>query len=61
MRFEDARGKSQLFVRLVCLGFLPVLGAAQGKPGGARAEQISVIRAGNLLDSQSGQPRKNQV
>jgi imidazolonepropionase-like amidohydrolase len=61
MRFEDARGRFRVSFTLVCLSFLPLLGAAQAKPGGAPAEQTTIIRAGSLLDGLSDQPRKNQV
>jgi imidazolonepropionase-like amidohydrolase len=61
MRFKMALCRLRIVVLLICLGSSALTAAAQAKPGGAQAEQLTVIRAGVLIDGKSDQPRKNQV
>ncbi len=50
-----------LLVSLLCLGFFTLSSAGQSKPGSAAQDQITVIRAGTLIDGQSDRPRANQI
>ncbi len=61
MHFNRVHQKLHSLVSLICLSLLSMAAAGQaGKPA-AQAEQVTVIRAGTLLDGESEQPRKNQV
>ena len=46
---------------LICLGFVPVRANGQARAPATRQEQITVIRAGVLMDGKEGPPRSNQV
>ncbi len=50
-----------LLVSLLCLGFFTLSSAGQSKPGSTTQDQITVIRAGTLIDGQSDRPRANQI
>ncbi len=50
-----------LFMSLLCLGFLALSAAGQPKPATTTQEQVTVIRAGTLIDGRSDRPRTNQV
>ncbi len=57
MRSITVHGVLFVFMLLVC----QVVVCGQSKPDTAPQEQITVIRAGTLIDGQSKQPRQNQV
>ena len=61
MGFHAAHYKLYVLAVLFSLSLLSLSAAGQAKPGGARQDQVIVIRAGTLIDGQADQPRANQV
>ena len=50
-----------LLVSLLCLGSFAITATGQPKPASAAQEQVTVIRAGTLIDGKSDRPRASQV
>ena len=50
-----------IIVLAICLVFLPLCAGAQAGMPGSQKEELTVIRAGTLIDGKGGPPRANQV
>jgi imidazolonepropionase-like amidohydrolase len=61
MQSDTVHHKLMILESLICLSLFSLPAAGQAKPADALPEQITVVRAGTLMDGRSDPPRKNQV
>src|SRR2546428_10719484 len=56
-----AHNRLAIIALAICLVFLPLCAGAQAGMPGPQKEELTVIRAGTLIDGKGGLPRANQV
>jgi len=56
-----AHNRLAIIALAICLVFLPLCAGAQAGMPGPQKEELTVIRAGTLIDGKGGPPRANQV
>ncbi len=61
MHFNRVQQKLHFLVSWIGLSLLAAPAAGQAAPPAAQKEQVTVIRAGTLMDGKSEQPRRNQL